>query len=169
VDETGIGTIARKENSMPEQSVTTATLELMHIELEIPLNVAPARVFKALTEDIDIWWDKEYSTIKRGKVVLVPEIGKPFYEDWGNGNGALVGIVTYVEKNKVLEIEGHIGMDKPAQGLLRFELIPQGQTTLLKFTHRAIGILRSYAIHVFTQGWKNLFETRLPAYLEQHE
>jgi hypothetical protein len=25
------------------------------------------------------------------------------------------------------------------------------------------------AIHVFAQGWKNLFEVRLPAYLEQQE
>ena len=78
-------------------------------------------------------------------------------------------MVTYLEKDKVLEIEGHLGMDKPAQGLLRFELVPQGTATLLKVTHRATGILRSYAIHVFAQGWKNLFEVRLPAYLEQQE
>lgn len=153
---------------MPEESVTTPTIELLHIELEIPLNFAPQIVFKALTQDIDVWWDKEYSTIKRGKVVLEAEPGKRFYEDWGNGNGAVVGIVTYIEKDKVLEIEGHLGMDKPAQGLLRFELVPQGTATLLKVTHRATGIIRSYAIHVFAQGWKNLFEVRLPAYLEQH-
>ena len=94
--------------------------------------------------------------------------GKPFYEDWGNGNSAIVGMVTRVEKDRLLEIEGHLGMDKPAQGLLRLELVPQGTTTLLKFTHRATGIIRSYAIHVFVQGWTNLFEVRLPAYLEQH-
>ena len=154
---------------MPEESVTIPKIELMHIELEIPLNFAPARIFKALTREIDAWWDKEYSTIKRGRVVLEAELGKHFYEDWGDGNGAVVGMVTYVEKDKLLEIEGHLGMDKPAQGLLRFELVAQGTVTLLKVTHRATGIIRPYAIHVFTQGWKNLFAVRLPAYLEQQE
>ena len=154
---------------MPEESVTTPKIELMHIELEVPLNCAPARVFKALTQEIDVWWDKEYSTVKRGKVVLEAELGKRLYEDWGHGNGTVFGMVTTVAKDKVLEIEGHLGMDKPAQGLLRFELVPQGTATLLKVTHRATGIIRPYAIHVFAQGWKNLFEVRLPAYLDQQE
>jgi len=154
---------------MSTETVTTPTIELMHIELEVPLNFAPARVFQALTQEIDVWWDKEYSTIRRGRVVLEAELGKRFYEDWSNGNGVVVGTITAIEKDKMIEIEGHLGMDKPAQGLLRFELIPQGATTLLKVTHRATGIIRPYAIHVFAQGWKNLFEVRLPAYLEQNK
>ncbi|QBD83175.1 SRPBCC domain-containing protein [Ktedonosporobacter rubrisoli] len=151
---------------MPEESVSTPTIELLHIELEVPLNFAPERVFRALTQEIDSWWDKKYSTIKQGKVVLEAELGKRMYEDWGNGNGSVFGTVTYLEKDKILEIEGHLGMDKPSQGLLRFELIPQGTATLLKIKHRATGIIRPYAIHVFAQGWKNLFEVCLPAYLE---
>lgn len=154
---------------MSEESVTTPKIELMHIELEVPLNFAPARVFQAITQEIDLWWDKEYSTVKRGKVVLEAELGKRLYEDWGDGNGTVFGIITSIEKDKLVEIEGHLGMDKPAQGLLRFELVAQGTATLLKVTHRATGIIRPYAIHVFAQGWKNLFEVRLPAFLAQQE
>jgi uncharacterized protein YndB with AHSA1/START domain len=87
---------------MSTESVTTPTIELMHIELEVPLNFAPARVFQALTQEIDVWWDKEYSTIRRGRVVLEAELGKRFYEDWGNGNGVVVGTITALEKETVM-------------------------------------------------------------------
>ncbi|HEY4388209.1 MAG TPA: metalloregulator ArsR/SmtB family transcription factor [Ktedonobacteraceae bacterium] len=159
--------LAERENKMSGQTVVNSAIKTMHIELEIVIKATPERVFAALTEDVSGWWDSEHCTYKRGKMILEPEVGKRFYEDWGDGGeGALFGIVTLFEKNKVLEIEGAMGMEKPVHGLIRYELVPQEGTTLLKFTHRAFGDLKEDAERKYTGGWQDMLGVRLPAYLE---
>ena len=154
-----------KEKQMSEQS--TAAISVFHTELEIPLKASPARVYQALTHDISAWWDPDASWGK-GKLVLEPKVGGRMWEDFGNGEGALFGIVTYVEQNKKLEIEGDHGLGSGVQGYIRFELVPQEEGVLLKFSHRAFGEISERSRQRFPEGWQQLLAVNLPAYLERH-
>lgn len=161
-----VETDEEREKSMSEQSA--ATVSLFHTELEVPIKASPARIYQALTHDIAEWWDPDASW-GRGKVVLEPEVGKRMWEDFGNGEGALFGIVTYVEHNKKLEIEGDHGLGSGVQGYIRVELVPQGEGTVLKFSHRAFGEISERSRRRFPEGWKQLLAVNLPKYLERNE
>lgn len=161
-----VETDEEREEKMSEQNA--ATVSVFHVELEVPIQASPARIYQALTHDIARWWDPDASW-GRGKLVLEPEVGKRMWEDFGNGEGALFGIVTYVERNKKLEIEGDHGLGSGVQGYIRFELVPQGEGTILKFSHRAFGEISERSRQRFPEGWKQLLTRNLPEYLEHHE
>lgn len=163
-----VETNEERDNKMSETFATTPTINMMKIELEISIQAPPERVFTALTQDIAAWWDKQCS-YGIGKMVLEPEVGKRFYEDYGNGEGALYGRVTYLEQNKLLKIEGSIGMERAVQGLVRYELVPQGESTLLKFSHHAFGDLADNTQANYTNGWKGMLEGRLRPLVERGE
>jgi len=150
---------------MTEQTAIKPQFDFMQIEMDVTIQASPDRVFQAITHDIASWWD-ETCTYKRGKMILEPEVGKRFYEDCGNGGGSLFGIVTLIEQNKLLEIDGHMGMEQPVQGFVRYELVPLGKATLLKFTHRASGKLRAGIQETYTQGWTDMIKRRLPEFVE---
>jgi DNA-binding transcriptional ArsR family regulator/uncharacterized protein YndB with AHSA1/START domain len=153
-----------RENAMIEQN--TLGLSFFSTELEVSIKAGPERIYQALTRDIAVWWDPDASWGK-GKLVLEPEVGKRMWEDFGNGEGALFGIVTYVEHNKRLEIEGDHGLGSGVQGYIRLELVPQGEATLLKFSHRAFGEISERSKQRFPAGWKELLEVRLREYVER--
>ena len=155
-----------REHSMSEQSAPG--ISVFHIELEVPIKASPERIYQALTCDIAKWWDPDASW-GRGKLVLEPEVGKRMWEDFGNGEGALFGIVTYVEHNKKLEIEGDHGLGSGVQGYIRLELVPQGEATLLKFSHRAFGEISERSRQRFPEGWRQLLAVNLPEYLERYK
>jgi DNA-binding transcriptional ArsR family regulator/uncharacterized protein YndB with AHSA1/START domain len=157
-----IETDEEREKSMSEQS--TSAVSLFHTELEVPIKASPERVYQALTRDIADWWDPDRSW-GRGKLVLEPEVGKRMWEDFGNGEGALFGTVTYVEHNKKLEI----GLGSGVQGYIRLELVPQEGGTVLKFSYRAFGEISERSRQRFPEGWKQLLAVNLPAYLERSE
>jgi DNA-binding transcriptional ArsR family regulator/uncharacterized protein YndB with AHSA1/START domain len=167
-----VETTGERKNEMTEQTIVHPALTLKHLEMEVPLKSTPERVFKALTHDVAAWWGAglPYTYSEQGKLVLEPEVGKRFYEDWGNGDGVLFGTVTSVQKNTLLEIKGAFGLGGGV-GLsqVRYELVPQEGTTLLKFSLQAMGEIRED----FWQGgiqqvWQDLLEVRLRAYLEQN-
>jgi DNA-binding transcriptional ArsR family regulator/uncharacterized protein YndB with AHSA1/START domain len=161
-----VETPGERKDMMTEQTAIKPQFDFMQIEMDVTIQASPERVFQAITHDIASWWD-ETCTYKRGKMILEPEVGKRFYEDCGNGEGSLFGIVTLIEQNKLLEIDGHMGMEQPVQGLVRYELISQGAATLLKFTHRASGKLRAGIQETYTQGWTDMIKRRLPEFIEQ--
>jgi len=159
-----VETDEEREKNMSEQSASA--ISLFHTELEVPIKASPERIYQVLTRDIANWWDPD-SSWGRGKLMLEPEVGKRMWEDFGNGEGALFGIVTYVEHNKKLEIEGDHGLGSGVQGYIRFELVPQEGVTILKFSHRAFGEISERSRGRFSEGWKQLLAVNLVEYLER--
>ena len=94
-------------------------------------------------------------------------MGGRCYEDWGDEQGALWATVTAVKKNELLEMTGPVGMSGAVQGVVRFELEPKGNTTVLKLSHRAIGEVNERQQEDYDAGWRDLLETRLKAFVEQ--
>lgn len=154
-----------REQYMSQQHSVEPAISLFQTELEVVLKASPEHIFQALTLDIHAWWGAENSW-GRGTLILEPAIGKHLYEDFGNGDGAIFGTVTYVERNKKLVIEGNHGLSDNVHGFISYELVPQGESTLLKFSHRAFGEISERSRANFSTGWKEMLDVSLRKHVE---
>ncbi len=146
---------------------TESSLSL-DIAQDIPIAMSPERVFTALTQEISNWWNPEYLNKNAVGLVLEAEIGGRFYELWkGENAGRLLGNVSLIKPNEQLEITGrlHFGV---SIGVMNFELEPQGKTTLLRFSHKAMGDISSDMEVAFGKGWQALL-TSLKSYVETQD
>jgi DNA-binding transcriptional ArsR family regulator/uncharacterized protein YndB with AHSA1/START domain len=150
-----------------EQKVAT-TPHVLHIEQQVSIQASPARVFEAITNDVSAWWGAPYLISTDAKALIIePKVGGRAYEDWGNGQGAMWATVTALKQEKVLELTGPLGMSGVVQGVVCFELEAEGDATILKFSHRAIGEVNEQIEAGYNSGWQDLLETRLKAFVEQ--
>jgi DNA-binding transcriptional ArsR family regulator/uncharacterized protein YndB with AHSA1/START domain len=163
-----VETSEERKNCMSEQTATKPEIDIFRVEVEVPIKASASHIFQALTTDIAAWWTEDCSWGK-GKVILEPEVGKRFYEDFGNGEGALFGTVIYIEKDKIIELQGHMGMEAHVHGWVRYELEPQEEQTLLKFSHRAYGEISERTRQIFADGWQVLLGESLRNYVEKKE
>ena len=153
---------------MSEQTTTALTPGFMHIEQEITIQAHPAKVFNALINNVSTWWGAPYLLSSSAKALIVePRVGGRFYEDWGDGNGALWATITAIKQDEWIELTGPIAMSGVVQGVVCFELEAQGNATVLKLSHRAIGEVNEGTQKVYDSGWHDLLEVRLKAYVEQ--
>jgi DNA-binding transcriptional ArsR family regulator/uncharacterized protein YndB with AHSA1/START domain len=154
--------------SMSEQATVSSTIGFLQIEQEITIEAAPARVFEALTNEVSAWWGAPYLISEEAKTLtLEPKIGGRFYEDWGDGAGALWGLVTSFKQNEWIEVSGSIGMSGVVSGVVSFELQTQGNGTIIKLSHRAMGEVNERLQAGYAGGWHDLLAVRLKAFVEQ--
>lgn len=135
------------------------------IEQEIKINAKPEKVFARLTNDVTPWWDHSFNENPKA-VILEPKVGGRFYEDFGNDGGALYCIVTFLEKNKKLAMQGSMGMRGAVFGNIVFELEAQGDATVLKLSHHAFGDVTDEHKKNYSSGWQQLLGQRLKSLVE---
>jgi uncharacterized protein YndB with AHSA1/START domain len=118
---------------------------------EVTIEAPRERVFAALTR-MGSWWPHRF---RDGvPVVLEPFVGGRFFEDWGDGDGALYGTVARVSRPSHLSVSGPMGMGGPVVGLWAFDLDEDGSgRTLLRYSHRAFGEISDEQRQGYTEGW----------------
>lgn len=137
------------------------------IVLERVFNVPAKRVWKALTDSNELknW----YFNLQGFKA----EVGYQFQFTGGHDKGVQYSHlceITEVILNQKLSYswryEGYAGVS-----LVTFELIEQGNKTLLKLTHSGIDSFPNnnpdFALHNFEEGWNQIINNSLKKYLEQ--
>lgn len=124
-----------------------ASMDIAH---ELRIEAPPERVFDALTR-MGEWWPHRFRA--DGTVVLEPSVGGRFYEDWGDGNGALYGFVTALRRPEHIAVRGPMGMAGPVTSVWTFDLAAEGSGTLLQGTHRAYGDISEETRAGYTSGW----------------
>ncbi len=135
------------------------------IAQDVSIAAPPAKVFKALTDDIGAWWGAPYLSRDAVDMSLDGVLGGPFQEIWTNGGGRLLGSVTAIDSPGLIEISGpfHFGL---VHGIAEFRLNAVGKGTLLNFTHRAIGVVEEKFAEAAKGGWGDLLGERLRRYAE---
>lgn len=104
-----------------------------HLILEKQMKANAADLYKAWTEDFDLWFAQP------GELIMVPEIDKPFFfynrHDWGRH--AHYGRFIKLEKNRHIEMTWLTGDGGTfgAETVITIELIPQDQDTIMYMTH----------------------------------
>jgi hypothetical protein len=79
--------------------------------------------------------------------------GGRWFRDLGSGQGHFWGHVQVIKPPTLLEITGPMFMSYPAISHLQIRLMPNGDRTLLKFTHRALGLIDPEHRKGASQGW----------------
>jgi hypothetical protein len=76
----------------------------------------------------------------------------------GNKTGHLWGHVQVIKPPKLLELNGPLFMSYPAISHVQYRLIPDGEKTRLKLTHRAIGLIDPEHAKGVTEGWQEVID-----------
>lgn len=160
------------EKPMTSQPNNQVLLRSMQVEQEVNINASAERVFAALTHDVSAWWGAPYLlTASPQAIILEPQVGGRLYEESGSGDGALWATVTSIKKNEHLVLTGPIGMSGALHSVVTFSLEPknEGEATLLKLSHQAIGQLGDDTQSNYDAGWQDLLGARLKAFVEKGE
>ncbi|HVF06370.1 MAG TPA: metalloregulator ArsR/SmtB family transcription factor [Frankiaceae bacterium] len=117
---------------------------------DVTIDAPPARVWDGITR-MGSWWPHRF---KAGAgVVFEPVLGGRFYEDWGDGAGALYGTVTRITPYEHLSVTGPMGMGGPVVGVWSLDLAERDGRTVLRYSHRAFGEIDEETRASYTAGW----------------
>ena len=125
-------------------------------------------IFGAITGDISGWWDHSFSG-KPVKFYIEPTVGGGFYEYFDDkGNGVRHAVVTYVDRPKILRMEGPLGLAGNAfQGVYTYNFEPVGSdSTKLVLQVQAAGHVEPGWADVVEKVWRHFLIERFKPYIE---
>jgi DNA-binding transcriptional ArsR family regulator/uncharacterized protein YndB with AHSA1/START domain len=158
------GLLRLKARVEAEGGVLEPTRPAVDVALEVAIGGAPAAVFSALTEDPGGWWGHPFLGQRATGLSLEPRLGGLFVERWDDGGYVIAGVTGWAQ-DRHLELTGpfHLGV---AVGVASFDLNTADQSTLLRFSFRAVGAVNPEIAERMAQGWNELIGTRLKALVE---
>ena len=143
-----------------EQPMSTTTSDIavttMDNEFDITIPAPREKVFAALTDGMGAWWPHRFVT--DSQVHLEAQIGGRFFEDYGNGNGALYATVTAIRRPEQVILSGPMGMTGPVASVMIFDLDETGDQTVVRLSHKGIGDISAETKSNYEQGWRDVFE-----------
>ena len=145
--------------------VTTIEPRIVRIEDEVFVEASADRVWEALTAEMGAWWPHRFKE-DAVRIVFEPTVGGRFYEDWGDGNGAMFATVTYFDPPHKLGTRGPMGMKLAASTVMWYELEAQDDGTLLKFSLHAFGDIPDETVQAYTNGTRELLHVAFKPYVE---
>jgi hypothetical protein len=87
---------------------------------------------------------------------IEPWPGGRWYRDLGDNNGHLWGHVQAIKRPTLLEIAGPLFMSYAAVSNLQYRLSEKDGGTLIKFHHKALGMIQDDHRQGIPQGWDHL-------------
>lgn len=122
---------------------------------EVTIDAPREKVFDALLR-MGEWWPHRFRA--DSLVVLEPSVGGRFYEDWGDGSGALYGTVLKLSRPDHLAVTGQMGMGGPVSAVWSMALSGDGDATVVTLAHKAFGDIDEETRAGYTSGWSEVFE-----------
>jgi DNA-binding transcriptional ArsR family regulator/uncharacterized protein YndB with AHSA1/START domain len=148
-------TAERREGDSMTGTSAPAVGGTLDVEQEVVVDAPPERVFDALYRMGD-WWPHRFR--KGATVHMEPQVGGRFWEDWGDGNGALYGIVTELLRPERLECSGPMGMGGPVTSVFALALEARDGGTLMRLSHHAVGPIDDETRASYQTGWTAVFD-----------
>jgi DNA-binding transcriptional ArsR family regulator/uncharacterized protein YndB with AHSA1/START domain len=134
---------------------TTAAGGALDVEQEVVVAAPRERVFDALCR-MGEWWPH---TFREGASVrLEPKVGGRFWEDWGDGDGALYATVTGIRRPEHLACSGPMGMRGPVAGVFALDLEERPDGTLVRLSHHAVGPIDDETRGSYERGWVGVLD-----------
>ena len=138
--------------------IATATAGIENLTLnitqEIHVRASLEVTFAALLEQIG----PENDTPDGGKMPMKLEAfpGGRWYRDLGDGNGHFWGVVQAIKRPTLLEINGPLFMSYPVVSNLQYRLSEEDGGTLIKFHHKAFGLIPDNDRQGVGKGWTHI-------------
>ena len=82
--------------------------------------------------------------------------GGRWYRDLGDGNGHLWGHVQAIKRPTLFEITGPLFMSYAVVSNLQYRLSEENGGTLIKFHHKAFGVIPEEHRRGMTEGWSHM-------------
>ena len=130
--------------------MATEEIKFLNVLKEVLIEAPPEVVFETVLEP--------HGPMKDLNIKLEPWPGGRWFRDLGNNTGHLWGHVQVIKPPKLLELVGPTMMSYPAISHIQYRLKPQAGGTLLKFTHRAFGLIEPGLEQDVTKGWGEMLE-----------
>src|SRR3981189_2548072 len=139
-------------------NLTTQTIEdltlniIQEIHVRAPLDVT----FAALLEQLGP--NNEVEEGKPMPMKIEPWPGGRWYRDLGDGNGHFWGHVQAIKRPTPPEITAPLFMSYPVVSNLQYRLTESNGGTLIKFHHKAFGLIQEEHRKGVGQGWTHMNE-----------
>lgn len=136
----------------PEMGIESLVL---NIEQEIHVKASLEKTFEAMLEQLG----PENETPER-KMPMKLEAwpGGRWFRDLGDGNGHLWGHVQSIKRSTLLEIAGPLFMSYAVANNLQYRLSEEKGGTLIKFHHKAFGVIPEEHRKGVATGWGRMNE-----------
>jgi len=101
--------------------------------------------------------------------MLEPRLGGEFRQEWGDGGGALFGVITLLKRPEVIRLSGPLGMSGAIASVYEWRLEPCGnERTRLSLHHAVSGLMSPEDRESHDRGWRELWE-HLARFVERGE
>lgn len=148
--------VQRHVEADSEESATMGELGSIHLGAQVTIAGSPAQVWHALTAETAAWWGAPHQRGGAAGIVVDARLGGHLEERWDHGGCAIWGTVTALRHDEHLEIEGPFGMAGPVAGVVRIDLEPRGDATLVRRSHEAVGRVDDATQRSQRTGWEDL-------------
>ncbi|MBZ5690087.1 MAG: SRPBCC domain-containing protein [Acidobacteriia bacterium] len=123
------------------------------ITQEVHVNASLQTTFEALLEQIGPENESEQGKMP---MKIEPWPGGRWFRDLGDGNGHLWGHVQAIKRPALLEITGPLFMSNAVVSNVQYRLSEENGETVIKFHHRAFGVIQEEHRRGVTPGWANV-------------
>ena len=121
------------------------------ITKEIHVEASLENTFEALLEQIGP--ENDTPEGQKMPMKIEPWPGGRWWRDLGDGNGHLWGHVQAIKRPTLLEIWGPLFMSYGAVSNVQYRLSAERGGTLIKFHHKALGLIQDEHRQNVTKGW----------------
>ena len=122
---------------------------------EIHIKASLETTFETLLEQLG---PENESSEQKMPMKLEPWPGGRWYRDLGNDNGHLWGHVQSIKRPMLLEITGPLFMSYAVVNNLQYRLSEEPGGTLIKFHHKAFGVIQDDHRRGVSQGWNSIHQ-----------
>jgi uncharacterized protein YndB with AHSA1/START domain len=151
--------------STPGAAPTPPPTPATSISTRAFIDAPPWRVFDALTQHVAEWWGGPH--LRSGEatnLVLEPQPGGRFVEEWGHRQGALRAVVTAIKQDEHLELTGALAGKAAGVLGIRLERREGGTLLLAELTTSGVDAADGNA---GKRALDDLFKARLKAFVEE--
>lgn len=136
---------------------------VLNIEQEIQVKASLEKTFEAMLEQLG---PENETPEHKMPMTLEPWPGGRWFRDLGDGNGHFWGHVQAIKRPTLLEITGPLFMSYGVVSNLQYRLSENNGGTLIKFHHKAFGVIQDEHRKGVATGWAHMNE-RMKALAEK--
>ena len=147
---------------------TTHEARVVQYEFEVEIDATPARVWRALTDQLSSWWLPDFHVLGSDSIVtLEPTPGGRLYEQSGS-QGLLWYTVLAISTNELLSLAGYCTPDwgGPCSTLLTLKLSEAEKGTRLVVSDALYGLVSDKQVESLESGWQQMFDNGLRKFVE---
>jgi uncharacterized protein YndB with AHSA1/START domain len=139
------------------ESLTLTVTQEIHVRASLEIT------FEALLEQLG---PENENPNGKMPMKIEPWPGGRWFRDFGDNNGHLWGHVQAIKRPTLLEITGPLFMSYAVVSNLQYRLSEENGGTLIKFHHKALGVIQEDHRSGVHQGWGGL-NARIKAHAER--